>query len=243
MKILHLSDLHIGADQNDTALLRIMEHINTRYGWDVPIVITGDVVDTPTPANYKRAQDLLQRIAAHPLFIVPGNHDYYPMGIDPGGWYDPPGASLWGRFIEPLCQQTRHRRPYVWRHQALNIIGLDTMAGTAGDWRADTAAGSVGGAQLHRLTTLLQDSPTIVIGHHRVHWRDVWHRMRDAGDLAQIMEPRALAYLCGHQHQEAIVEGNGTIYIASHRTTQSPLRYSEITIGATVEQRDIWVDQ
>lgn len=229
MRLLHLSDLHIGVDDNGLALLKIINHINMNYGWDVPVAITGDLVDTPSDAMYSECAGLLKKLAPRPLWIVPGNHDLCAMGVDIGFGLDAE-YDQWNKWIRPLMQPTRRQQPYIWHHDNVQVIGLDTMAGTVGDWVADTARGAVGKRQLYALTQLLQHTPTIVLGHHRVHWEDLWHRLRDSADVAEILEPRALLYLCGHQHKEDRVFGNGTVYLASHRTTQGPLRYAEVSI-------------
>lgn len=238
--ILHLSDLHIGADNNARNLGLIINHINANYGEDVPIAITGDLVETTSHRMYKTCASLLKRLLPRPLWIVPGNHDLCAKGVDIGLGLDA-DYDLWEKYIRPLMAPTKRHLPYIWHHGGLQIVGLDTMAGTMGDWIADTARGAVGKRQLYALTQLLQHTPTVVIGHHRVHWDDMWHRLRDAEAMAHIMEPRAVAYLCGHQHKEERVEGNGTVYLASHRTTQPALRYAEVTIGEAIERRWVWL--
>lgn len=155
------------------------------------------------------------------LFCVPGNHDIHPArGVDLG-WLRDATYAGWERYVEPLVAQGVGTWPRLWRFGGAQIIGLDTNAGSARDGIIDLACGCVGQAQLLALTIMLQDRPSVVLGHHRVWWRDRAHRLKDADDLAKILEPRARLYLCGHQHQAEVIEREGTTYRASRRSTQA----------------------
>lgn len=59
------------------------------------LVVTGDLVDSPTGANFNKAKDLLRRlenaVQFHSVFVVPGNHDLkyagnIPRWVNPFSW-------------------------------------------------------------------------------------------------------------------------------------------------------------
>lgn len=88
-RILHLSDLHIGLN-NDAipaaqvqkiidAIKRIYPKQDESYENPRPIVvITGDLVDYYSPAHLDTAFDLLQQLTLEgfTVLVIPGNHDY-----------------------------------------------------------------------------------------------------------------------------------------------------------------------
>lgn len=242
MKIPHISDTHFGKHGAERNFNVVKNRINALYPPQVPVLLTGDVVDDPTVVNYKAAAKALASFN-RPIFAVPGNHDYHRKGIDPGFGIEPPGRKLWRKYIEPLLAVGHGQGPVVWRYNHWQFVGLDTMLGNGNDWGVDFARGQVGADQLTRLQLVLQDGPSVVIGHHRAHWRDVLHQLDDADDLIAILEPRAALYACGHQHKEDRVEGFNTVYSASHRTTQGPLRFVEYEFGGglLLAHRFIWL--
>lgn len=225
MLCIHWSDLHIGKNKDKevdatyelvTYVLRHFEPAHT------VILITGDVVETPADGLYVKAHDLLKPLhsAGFLLCGVPGNHDVHPKGLDVGPWRAA-SYSGWINYLAPILgAHTRAQWPQRWSVDGWHLIGLDTNHSTAQDWRVGFARGGVGQDQLADLTLLLQDTPSIVFGHHRVWWEDSAHRLEDARDLHKILDPRAAYYLCGHQHRAYQRIHGGVEYIAAPRTTQ-----------------------
>ncbi|AZM52867.1 metallophosphoesterase [Streptomyces sp. WAC 01529] len=76
--IAHVSDIHIVArDEDDGRSIArtraVMEYLNDLpYDLDA-IIVTGDIADHGTPAEYEEARKLL--VSRHPLLTCPGNHD------------------------------------------------------------------------------------------------------------------------------------------------------------------------
>ena len=95
MKIIHLSDLHIGKSSNHHKTSRIVDWIleNQEAHQAEAVVISGDLVDDGALWQFQRAQKLLDRLeeAGLPVLVVPGNHDYGMMGIaesrDSQAWF------------------------------------------------------------------------------------------------------------------------------------------------------------
>ena len=230
MKIIHLSDLHVGKTDALEELKLIVSHILMHHNpAHTAVAITGDLVETPATALYVQLREALKPLkrAGFQLMTVPGNHDLLPSGLDLGP-VTRVSYALWREHVNRA-----HQWPQVWRLGRWRIIGLDTNQASATDWQIDLARGQVGARQLADLTLLLQDGPSVVIGHHRVWWDDAAHRLEDAKQLHDILDPRASLYLCGHQHREYDAVHGSVRYIAAPRSTQrheGRLRYQCINL-------------
>ncbi|MDO9236472.1 MAG: metallophosphoesterase [Aquabacterium sp.] len=79
--IVHLSDLHFGADGQ----MAVWKSLKDYLSQDVPdlIVVTGDIVDSPTKENFKLAREQFDQFQSrHPrkFLVCPGNHDRHWRG-------------------------------------------------------------------------------------------------------------------------------------------------------------------
>ena len=87
-RILHLSDLHLGRtneeEQNFKLIVKyILDKNENEWKNNKPIIlITGDIVDDGTEAQYEVAVNHLNMLhnAGFPLRVIPGNHDYGENG-------------------------------------------------------------------------------------------------------------------------------------------------------------------
>jgi len=76
----HLSDLHIGQNRDDggeRALRRarqVVDHLNAMPGAVDGVLVTGDLADHGTAAEYGVVKDLLSELS-FPVLTCPGNHD------------------------------------------------------------------------------------------------------------------------------------------------------------------------
>jgi 3',5'-cyclic AMP phosphodiesterase CpdA len=233
----HLADLHVGQPGALGATNTLVRAIIKRHKpEETGVVITGDLVDEPKEELYRELHKSLRPLKEEgfDLFCVPGNHDIHPAkGVDLG-WLRDATYEGWERYVEPLMPKGEGTWPRLWRFGGWQIIGLDTNAGSAHDGVIDLACGGVGAEQLLALTMMLQDGPSVVLGHHRVWWRDRAHRLKDADALAAILEPRARFYLCGHQHKAEVIKRGETTYRASRRSTQAEggkLKYHLLEFG------------
>lgn len=69
--IVHLNDLHLNAKTPLSALLELVEHINTLH---IGIIaLTGDLFDS-APSKIHAHLDALKRLK-HPVYFISGNHD------------------------------------------------------------------------------------------------------------------------------------------------------------------------
>ena len=76
--IVQLSDPHIGADWADVdpaaALTAAVDRVRAMRPQPDAVLVTGDLVDHGSDAEYEQVRELLARLQA-PTFTLPGNHD------------------------------------------------------------------------------------------------------------------------------------------------------------------------
>jgi uncharacterized protein len=75
LRIVQISDLHIGARLGEDFLRRVVDRVNALRP-DV-VAITGDLVDGPAHVVEQALRPLADLAAPHGVFFVTGNHEYY----------------------------------------------------------------------------------------------------------------------------------------------------------------------
>jgi len=83
IRIVHLSDLHYGGSFDHVIWNAVTQQV--REFDPGLLIVSGDLVDFPTERRLRAAKRLLDELAASSdaeLFVVPGNHDVSPFGID-----------------------------------------------------------------------------------------------------------------------------------------------------------------
>ena len=74
LRIVHISDLHFGADHPEKRdhVVRLLHQIKPHL-----IIVSGDIVNTPSPDNFRLAKQYLGLLATHcrHMIVCPGNHD------------------------------------------------------------------------------------------------------------------------------------------------------------------------
>lgn len=237
-RLILLSDLHVGKANNAHYFSLLVQWImdNCTQGQDV-VAITGDLVETPTEASFKEtAQSILKlRDAGFDVLCVPGNHDLHLVGLDLGSGFNF-GRDMWEAHIDPVCSwQDDATSPKRFLAGDVTIIGVDTNKSNSNDWKADIAAGVVGEAQQLDLVMAVQDQPCVVLGHHRLFWSDLLHRLADRDDVFKILKGQAWGWICGHRHKQERIEKGNFVSIASRRSTQLENGHLFVTIIDLVE--------
>ena len=85
--ILHLSDLHFDSAGHDEVWKSLETYVNQTLKPDL-IVVTGDIVDSPSRDSFQRARDSLERLQAthkRRYLVCAGNHDRHWRG-NATGW-------------------------------------------------------------------------------------------------------------------------------------------------------------
>jgi 3',5'-cyclic AMP phosphodiesterase CpdA len=192
-RLLHISDLHVGAHEEpgvEPALRALIE----LHRPDL-IVATGDLTHRGRPEQHERAASLLRSLGP-PVLAVPGNHDIPPL---------PPA-----RFTHPFREHERRwetSEPVV-RSDEIVAVGLNSVR----PWRHQS--GGLRESQLRRAAALLEEAPPgalrVVALHHHLTgapWRSRKRPVaRRSHVLAALVDAGAELILAGHIHQGAVSE-------------------------------------
>ncbi len=232
MKIVHISDLHIGEKKNNPQILdQLVKEVNAAN--PEAIFITGDLTDEGLAKEYEEVDNIIKRFTKMP-YVIPGNHDARNDGLE----------LFKERFTTP---------PF-----AEYIKGLDATAIGLNSTLPDSQEGLIGETQMEWLKENLQKSKgkKILYLHHHVlpvpHTGRERNILYDAGDFLELArEFKADLILSGHKHQHhvwllgsVIVSNAGTAY-ANKLILHNRHSYNVITIGhndITIELKEIGYD-
>ncbi len=196
--IVQLSDLHLRAGEDGAGparrLERALRQVATLQPRPTAVLLSGDVVDTPSTAAYEQAHELIAGLGL-PVHAIPGNHDDRDMlracfgpEAGPGAGSEAAGAPV--NFAVDCS--------------ALRLVGCDTT-------QAGQDSGVLGAAQLEWLDETLSqetDRPTLLAMHHPpvltgVRSMDLIALAsadRDALELLLERHAQVRAITCGHVH-------------------------------------------
>jgi len=193
MILAHISDLHIGQDRagdgGARALRRaqqVIDYLNALPGEVDGVLATGDLADHGTPDEYRIVRELLDALR-FPVLPCPGNHDVrdaYRTTLlgDPDGGAEP-------------VNEVHHLAGFTIAMCDSSIPGRDD--------------GLLDDTTLTWLDKVLSDSedPALVCFHHppvKLHnpyLDDI--RLNEAERLADVLDDKVVAVLCGHAHTAA----------------------------------------
>lgn len=227
MKLIHISDTHIGRGDNALRFERVVDDLLANPP-DAPgncvIVHTGDLIDSATDANRQAGRLLLDRLATrYRVLLCPGNHDYGDaVSVD-----EEAAQAFQLAFGDYIFQGKPQEFPVLSEVGNHVFIGLDSDAEELSFWERWFAEGHLGGKQLSSLNQLL-DSPAvtgkqvIIYLHHHpfsfgysvmpdvgdrnpmnylyVQLTRPFLRLKDAYSLCQVIRDRAQGLLFGHMH-------------------------------------------
>lgn len=208
MKIIHLSDLHIGSSDNIEKSNRIADWIiaNKETHESDLVIISGDLVDDGQRWQFILAQALIERLKdeGFTVLVAPGNHDYGPDGFRES-------ATSQQDFCELISGIKEYPEVYHIGGQA--IIILDSMAEEIRNIDLWGAQGYLGEAQLQKLDLILDElaenpavENVVLTMHHHPFDYLFYHGLRDDADLKGVIArrrdapPRVNVLLFGHKH-------------------------------------------
>jgi len=199
IRIAQISDLHIKAPGRlaygrvDTAqaLARCVAALNAFAPRPDFVVISGDLVDTPSSEEYEHLTRLLQALEL-PFAGIPGNHDSRDMmraAFAQASYASPTGPlDQWvelGGLDLLLLDSSVPGKPH-------GELDAETL-----EWLDQTLAGSA-------------DRPALLFLHHPPFQAGIWHmdrqNLRNAGELADIVRrhPRVQLIATGHVHRATL---------------------------------------
>jgi 3',5'-cyclic AMP phosphodiesterase CpdA len=185
MKLVQISDLHIGGLFKQDAFNTIVKEVNDDLKPDV-IIISGDLTDDGLLFQFEQARKEIDRFNCPNLIVFPGNHDYRHTGY-----------LLFKKFF-PFTKQ-------IYEFDD-NIVVV-----TLGTARPDRDEGEVG----HRQSIWMEDTlgkynnfktKIVAMHHHLIAIPDTGYAnvvgISDAGDtLRACLESKVDLVLCGHKHR------------------------------------------
>lgn len=201
MRIIHLSDIHIGKSNNKerfdlvvTWILNNKDLHNLRV-----VVITGDIVDDGSLNQYMEAQAQIEKLTSEgfDVLVTPGNHNYGSNGIVES----PECVDRFERFIN---EHNGYIYPY---YQIVNdyvFIVLDSMLEEIKEREIWGAQGELGKEQLSALDQILNMKSTkkIVALHHHPFYYNYFLKLRDDELFKKVIDSRINCLLFGHKHVE-----------------------------------------
>jgi 3',5'-cyclic AMP phosphodiesterase CpdA len=192
-RILHVSDLHVGAHESPdaaAALTTLVEHLRPAL-----VVASGDLTHRGRRDQHERAAELLRSLDV-PVVAVPGNHDI-PYTF-PGRFTRP-----WAEF-ERLWETTRP----VHLSDGVFVVGINSVR----PWRHQS--GGIRDDQLEWAASQLAAAPSgslrMVALHHQLGGAPWRTRKRPVARrnhvLGALVDAGAELIVSGHTHQGAVAE-------------------------------------
>jgi 3',5'-cyclic AMP phosphodiesterase CpdA len=185
MKLVQISDLHVGGLFKRDTFNTIVKEVNDDIRPDV-IIISGDLTDDGLLFQFEQARKEINRFSCPNLIVFPGNHDYRHTGY-----------LLFKKFF-PFTKQ-------IYEFDD-NIVVV-----TLGTARPDRDEGEVG----HRQNLWMEETLSkydnvktkiVAMHHHLIAIPDTGYTnvvgILDAGDtLRACLESNVDLVLCGHKHR------------------------------------------
>lgn len=215
MLIAQLSDPHLrprevlygGLVDSNAMFQAAIRHLNGLEPRPDLVLLSGDVVDEGTPAEYGLARELLAEIR-QPLLVIPGNHDER--------------EAFRAAFADHAYLARQGPLHFVaGGHGPVRIIGLDiTVPGLHHGDMDDAAV-----AWLESALAAEPDRPTIVMMHQPPFASGIpyidEYRCRRGDRLAAIVSrfPAVERILCGHIHRSMHLRFGGTLLCTAPSTT------------------------
>jgi len=210
MRIIQISDLHIGGLFKQDSFDTLVDEVNNDLKPDV-LIISGDLTDEGVYFQYEKAKKELSRFLSKNMIVFPGNHDYRHTGY-----------LLFPQFF-PDIGKSIDSKVHTYRHpENLNLKILITTVGTA---VADRDEGEVGESQNLWLNRVLKEDnkvddrsipegssskkntvKIVAMHHHLIAIPDTGYTnvvgISDAGDvLRTCLANNVDLIICGHKHR------------------------------------------
>jgi 3',5'-cyclic AMP phosphodiesterase CpdA len=209
MRIIQISDLHIGGLFKQESFDILVDEVNNDLKPDV-LIISGDLTDEGVYFQYEKAKKELSRFLCKNMIIFPGNHDYRHTGY------------LLFPQLFPNSGRSPHSKVYTYWHP--ENPEQKVMVTTVGTAVADRDEGEVGESQNLWLNKVLkgseqtddkstpQDSSLkntvkiVAMHHHLIAIPDTGYTnvvgISDAGDvLRTCLANKVDLVICGHKHR------------------------------------------
>ncbi|MEM2760799.1 MAG: metallophosphoesterase [Nitrososphaerales archaeon] len=199
MKLVQLSDIHVGPQFRKDVFEKAVEEVNSLN--PEAVIVTGDLTENGMLNEFERVKEYLKKITIKNIIVLSGNHDYRNTGY-----------LLFKKFFPSKT---------LYEFDDAVIISLGTA-------RPDRDEGEVGYRQnlwlSHTLAKYINKTKIIAMHHHLISIPDTGSDrivVLDAGDVLQsALSARVNLVLCGHKHRPWIWN-LGNLVLAYAGTTSS----------------------
>ena len=224
MKIVQISDIHVGSQFREEIFDNVVDEVNDLR--PSAILVTGDLTNEGLMKEYEKCKAKFSKFEAEKIITISGNHDYRNTGY-----------LLFKKFF-----------PF----EAVNELDDNTVLITLGTARPDRDEGEVGYRQNLWLECTLKKyekkNKIVAMHHHLVGVPDTGTdrvTVIDAGDvLRTALSGKVDLVLCGHKHRPWIWNfGNLLIANAGTASSERMRGLFENTFNIiTIEKNKIKVD-
>jgi 3',5'-cyclic AMP phosphodiesterase CpdA len=217
MKIIHMSDLHVGHENLGDKFRTIVKNLIFEKGddaHDYVIIITGDLVDNAKDdEQFNEVKAELDNLTntGFTCLVVPGNHDY---GNGVHG-----NKKFVNEFKKIFFGNENLKYPKLDIIAKTAFVGLDSMAEELNWYDSLWAQGELGKTQLENLQDILNSNEVknakfrVLYLHHHVFDPIIFHQLKDSDKLKEIIERyiksgnKIDALLYGHNHAGKVHNG------------------------------------
>ena len=204
MKIVQLSDIHVGSQFREDVFQTVIQEVNSLKPDSV--IITGDLTNEGLKEQYEKCKNLISQINVDKIIAISGNHDYRNTGY-------------------------LHFKKYF-PFKTINELSDDVILVTIGTARPDRDEGEVVYRQtlwLERTMKKYQDKTTILAMHHHLIGIPDTGSDRltiiDAGDvLRATLSSNVNLVLCGHKHRPWLWDFNNLLIANAGSTSSERVR-------------------
>ncbi|MBI3841929.1 MAG: metallophosphoesterase [Thaumarchaeota archaeon] len=224
MKIVQISDIHVGSQFREEVFDQVIDEVNIIH--PSAIIVTGDLTNEGLMQEYEKCKAKIAKFKTEKIIAISGNHDYRNTGY-----------LLFKKFF-----------PF----ESVNQLGSNVVLATLGTARPDRDEGEVGYRQNLWLERTMKKYPKkikiLAMHHHLVGIPDSGTdrvTVIDAGDvLRTAISSNVNLVLCGHKHRPWIWNfGNLLVVNAGTASSERMRGFFENTYNIiTIDKNKIRVD-
>ncbi len=203
MKIIHLSDLHIGRWNNYEKSEVLIKKIRSRYISEIEkpaIVITGDIVIDGLRSQFLEAKFLIDNLTDYEILLCPGNHEMGRSGVT----VEPDNINKYEKYLKESIDF-----PVLKKIKDCHFISLNSLEGEMEKEDNTRADGYCGKDQLDNLNNQIKNiknnnpnDKIIVYLHHHPFIYNNYLKLKDADKLLDVIKGKINILLFGHKHIE-----------------------------------------